>query len=64
MKYINKIRQKIYVDKICFLNMSTESPKYTSSRYPYIWFKMSPEKSVINSLIFNVLCFPLPCADH
>ena len=46
------------------LNMPIKSPKYTSSKYSYMLFTISAEKSVISNLIFNEFCFPIPCAGH
>ena len=44
--------------------MLIKFPKYTSSKYPYIWFKISAETSAISNVTFNAFCFPIPCAYH
>ena len=39
---------------MCLLHVLIKSRKYTSSKYPYILFKISAEKSGISSVIFLI----------
>ena len=63
-EHANQICQSNMTTKICLLSMLIKFPKYTSSKYPYIWFKFFAERSVISSVTFNTFCFPIPCAYH
>ena len=63
-KCVNKICQNNIKKYVFYKYMSIKFPTCTSFKHPYIWFKISAEKSVISSLIFSGFCFPFPFADH